>query len=147
MLGSGKVPGVCLVVSDDFTLIGAIESDEIDSIIQASGPLATVWGLGFVGLTLAVHLSSRGCTVLGVDVNSEIVRELSKGSSPRVVEPGLTTLLQEGLRSGDLIIDSHVGTYKSRVHIITVGTPVSPAQADLSAPAFGKIGRCSLKGW
>ena len=34
-------------------------------------------GMGYVGLTLSIVLSESGCDVLGVDINEEVVGQLS----------------------------------------------------------------------
>src|SRR5918996_1012515 len=44
--------------------------------------LVSVIGLGYAGLPLAMAFADAGFRVLGVDVNSERVRELNAGESP-----------------------------------------------------------------
>jgi UDPglucose 6-dehydrogenase len=51
-----------------------------------------VVGLGKLGAPLAAVLASKGNTVLGVDVNDEVVRLLNEGRAP-VDEPGLQELV------------------------------------------------------
>ena len=43
-----------------------------------------VYGLGYVGCVSAACLASRGCRVVGVDVNPDKVESVRRGRSPGV---------------------------------------------------------------
>ena len=142
---NSKVPSVCLVISEEKKLIGAINTDDIDRRIHSKDFVTTIYGLGFVGLTLAAHLSSHSRSVVGLEVDNKLVEELQCGKSTRVSEPGMSSLLEEGLARGTLVIrKADDDKNRSRFHIITVGTPVKDSSgADLtalktSAKAVGK---------
>ena len=132
---NSKVPSVCLVTSTGNKLLGAIHTTEVTKIINSKGFVTSIYGLGFVGLTLAAHLASHGRFVVGLEVNDNVVEELQSGKSSRVLEPGISSLLEEGLRRGTLVVKSKADPRsRSRFHIITVGTPVDElGGADLSA--------------
>ncbi|KJS14536.1 MAG: capsular biosynthesis protein [Peptococcaceae bacterium BRH_c4b] len=101
-----------------------------------------VFGLGFVGLPLALSFALRGCKVYGVDVNEELVEEINSGVTyhhesyrgegireilRRELDAGrfrATTRPQEAMASCDNII-------------ITVGLPVSDG-----VPYTGHLEEC-----
>ena len=85
-----------------------------------------VFGLGYVGLTTAACLTSEGHTVLGIDVNSEKVREINNGRSP-IAETGLEELLCEALKENRLscTTDARDGLNSCDMAIVCVGTPSS----------------------
>jgi UDP-N-acetyl-D-mannosaminuronic acid dehydrogenase len=93
----------------------------------------SVIGLGYVGLPTASMLAARGLRVYGLDINSDVVDELSKGRTS-IREPELDTLVQAAIQSGNL----RCGTAPepADVFIIAVPTPVrADHTADLDAVA------------
>ncbi len=62
-----------------------------------------VLGLGYIGLPTASTFASHGLQVVGVDVNPAVVSSLQNGYL-HIYEPGLRTLVQSALRSGNLVI-------------------------------------------
>jgi UDP-N-acetyl-D-mannosaminuronic acid dehydrogenase len=87
------------------------------------GDRVEVYGLGFVGLTLAVALAARGHVVMGVDTNSALVQQLLAGN-PHVFEPRLPEMMRRALNDGHLDLRAEPGAEHHRVVIISVGTPV-----------------------
>ncbi|MDJ0274355.1 MAG: UDP-glucose/GDP-mannose dehydrogenase family protein [Nitrososphaerota archaeon] len=86
----------------------------------------SVVGLGYVGLTVAVCLASRGFRVTGIDVDAEKVEAVNRGRSP-IYEPGLERLLRSSLRRGTLRATTDYGELVvTDVTFITVGTPSLP---------------------
>ena len=85
-----------------------------------------VFGLGYVGLTAAACLTSEGHTVLGVDVNSEKVRQINAGHSP-IAEAGLEELLREALAENRLscTTDASRDLNSCDLAMVCVGTPSS----------------------
>lgn len=83
-----------------------------------------VVGLGYVGLTLAVTLARKGCTVFGADREPRVVDSLRAGR-PHLYEPGV----EEGLRAflGERL---HVAGALPRepvdAAVLCVSTPVNP---------------------
>src|SRR5512133_3846261 len=62
-----------------------------------------VLGLGYIGLPTASTFATHGLQVLGVDINPQVVDRLNEGEL-HIYEPGLRTLVQAALRSGNLVI-------------------------------------------
>jgi UDP-N-acetyl-D-mannosaminuronic acid dehydrogenase len=79
-----------------------------------------VLGLGYIGLPTASTFATHGLQVVGVDVNPAVVETLSNGNL-HIHEPGLRTVVQAALRSGNLTIRSQ--PEPADAFIIAVPTP------------------------
>jgi UDP-N-acetyl-D-mannosaminuronic acid dehydrogenase len=89
-----------------------------------------VLGLGYIGLPTASTFATSGIKVIGVDINPQIVAGLQNGHL-HIHEPGLRTLVQAALRSGNLTI--HNQPESADAFIIAVPTPFKEQKkADLS---------------
>lgn len=95
----------------------------------------TVVGTGYVGLVTGVCLAHSGHDVTCVDIDAAKVEQLRAGR-PTIYEPGLDTLLAEGIASGRLRFETPDNGWRSLVGDVTfiaVGTPMAPnGAADLS---------------
>ena len=93
-----------------------------------------VIGLGYIGLPTASTFATHGIKVVGVDVNQRVVKTLQNGEV-HIYEPGLRTLVQAAVKSGNLEISE--SPQFADAFIIAVPTPFkaqasSNPQADLS---------------
>ncbi|RCK71875.1 MAG: UDP-glucose dehydrogenase [Anaerolineae bacterium] len=105
-----------------------------------------VLGLGYIGLPTASTFATHGVQVIGVDVNPEVVNTLRNGGL-HIQEPGLRTLVQAALRSGNLTIQNQAA--EADAFIIAVPTPFRENKlADLRAveAAARAIAPCLKKG-
>jgi GDP-mannose 6-dehydrogenase len=86
-----------------------------------------VYGLGYVGCVSAVCLASRGCRVVGVDVNRDKVESLQHGRSP-VVEEKIGDLTAQVVTAGMLTVttDARAAVLSTDISLICVGTPSTP---------------------
>ncbi len=84
----------------------------------------TVFGIGYVGLVQAAVLASVGHDVVCVDIDQAKVDNLKQGLIP-IYEPGLTPLVQETYKNGQLSFttDAKSGVEHGKVQFIAVGTP------------------------
>lgn len=91
----------------------------------------SIFGLGYVGAVCAASLSSRGHTLIGVDVSEHKVSLINSGLSP-IVEPGLGELIAAGVKSGNLHATQNFqqAVLDSDISMICVGTP-SKSNGDL----------------
>lgn len=90
----------------------------------------TVLGLGYIGLPTASVLATHGCTVNGVDISPQVVNIINKGGI-HIEEPGLKTLVQAAVNSGNL--RAYTEPRPAEVYIIAVPTPITgDKRADLS---------------
>ena len=62
-----------------------------------------VLGLGYIGLPTASTFATHGLKVVGVDVNPAVVETLQSGQI-HIHEPGLRTLVQAAVNSGNLVV-------------------------------------------
>ncbi len=89
-----------------------------------------VLGLGYIGLPTASTFATSGLKVIGVDVNQKVVHYLQNGEV-HIHEPGLRTLVQAAIQSGNLVIADHPET--ADAFIIAVPTPFyDEKKADLT---------------
>lgn len=61
-----------------------------------------VIGIGRIGLPLAAKLAANGHTVFGCDISAERVEQVNRGENPIPDEAGLTDLLRDAVRTGNL---------------------------------------------
>jgi UDPglucose 6-dehydrogenase len=94
-----------------------------------------VIGTGYVGLVTGACFAEFGVNVICVDADTSKVERLKRGEIP-IYEPGLSELVQKGVREGRLSFtsDTAAGVRESLVVFIAVGTPPrGDGSADLSA--------------
>ncbi|MCE4566644.1 UDP-N-acetyl-D-mannosamine dehydrogenase [Maribellus sp. CM-23] len=77
-------------------------------------------GLGYIGLPTAVVSASKGLTVIGVDINEDIVNTVNQGKI-HIVEPGLGELTKSVVESGNLT--ASLKPELSDVYLVVVPTP------------------------
>ena len=89
-----------------------------------------VLGLGYIGLPTASTFATNGLKVTGVDVNPQVVEILRSGGL-HIHEPGLRTLVQAAISSGNLSVS--LQPEPADAFIIAVPTPFyADKRADLS---------------
>ncbi len=89
-----------------------------------------VLGLGYIGLPTASILATHGFMVHGVDISPTVVEIINKGGI-HIEEPGLKTLVQAAVNSGNL--KAYTQPQMADVYIIAVPTPITEEKhADLS---------------
>ena len=106
-----------------------------------------VVGLGFVGLSLTSVLSSKGYDTVGIDINKEKCKKISKGISP-FFEPELEKILKNGLKKKLKISNDFSLINNCDFIFVTVGTPQNTnGSIDLSIikKAVSTIGESLLK--
>ncbi len=79
-----------------------------------------VLGLGYIGLPTASTFATHGLEVIGVDTNPAVVENLNNGKV-HLYEPGLRTLVQAAIRSGNLVVKDQ--PQPADAFIIAVPTP------------------------
>jgi UDPglucose 6-dehydrogenase len=92
-------------------------------------------GTGYVGLVTGACFAEFGVSVICVDADAAKVDRLKRGEVP-IYEPGLSELVQKGVREGRLSFttDTAEAVRQSLVIFIAVGTPPrGDGSADMSA--------------
>jgi len=83
-----------------------------------------VFGIGRVGLPLAIYFAEHGQQVIGVDINADVVNNLQKGIMP-FYEEGAEELMKKHINKlFTVTTNSQEAVKKSDVLILTLGTPV-----------------------
>src|SRR3989344_5958753 len=83
-----------------------------------------VFGIGRVGLPLAIYFAEHGQQVVGVDINADVVNNLQKGIMP-FYEEGAEELMKKHINKlFTVTTNSQEAVKKSDVLILTLGTPV-----------------------
>jgi UDP-N-acetyl-D-mannosaminuronic acid dehydrogenase len=122
-----------LVVNDKNQLIDVIDYLKILQDRTGSVKRVAVFGMGYVGITLAVSLANRGHQVTGIDIQENIVALLNSGKS-HVFEPGLPEMLSSNLERDSLSFDTVLKDNANQVYIVAVGTPLNHnSQPDLAS--------------
>ncbi len=96
--------------------------EEARKILSQGSIVVALYGLGKLGLPLAVVLASRGAKVIGVDIKQDIINKINRGINPLPEEPGLEDLLLECVTNKKLEATRN-GDYAAKVsdvHIIVV---------------------------
>lgn len=89
-----------------------------------------ILGLGHIGLPIAAILSTKGFKIVGVDINSKLIKKIRKGIIEKK-EPGLESIVKSGLESGNLKVQGV--PEPADVFIICVPTPLLNNQQNLNA--------------
>lgn len=97
----------------------------------------SVFGLGKMGLPLAAVLADRGTTVIGVDIDPEVVSAVENGESPISNEPGLPELVASyGGRRLSATTDSEAAVSEADIHILLVPTVVDDDHEPILDPVL-----------
>ena len=102
--------------------------------MQAKKKLVEVYGLGYVGLPLAVRLASAGFNVVGIDKDIKKVERLQLGkllNSEEFSKNDFDMLKKSSMLT---ISESSENSKKSKVGIICVPTPIP--QQDITSDKF-----------
>lgn len=83
-----------------------------------------VFGMGYVGLTLALTMAESGLNVYGVDIKPELISQLNKKQAP-FFENGLDSLLNQCVDDEQINFVHSEDSFESDIYFIAVGTPVN----------------------
>jgi nucleotide sugar dehydrogenase len=107
------------------------EAGKLKDVVRLADILTTliedktvaIYGMGFVGLTLACTFANAGLSVIGVDTNETVLAKLRK-NQPTFYEKGLESLLLSLADTNPLRLTAKAGEFPADIHVISVGTPV-----------------------
>ncbi|MBU1425694.1 MAG: nucleotide sugar dehydrogenase [Gammaproteobacteria bacterium] len=116
----------------DLVLLSEIFDHQIEDRVVA------VYGMGFVGLTLASVLANAGLMVVGVDTNPEVIRKLRRGV-PTFFENGLESMLDSLAQTNPIRFIDNPDESDADIHIVCVGTPVDKT----NSPDFSYVNQAS----
>ena len=116
-----NIPKYLPVINDKRELVDLLTINDINKSYSCDS--VTLFGLGFVGLTLAVSLADNGFNVTGIDIDESLVCDLNKGEV-RIFEPNLKPKLKIALKNNKIQFNKRL-IHPSSNYIICVGTPVN----------------------
>ena len=88
-----------------------------------------VVGLGYIGLPTAAMLASKGCRVIGLEVNKTVIEVINRGDT-HIVEPDLDAAVHDAVTAGRLTATA--AAPEADTYVIAVPTPFKEAyQPDL----------------
>src|SRR5512133_291543 len=79
-----------------------------------------ILGLGYIGLPTASTFAAHGVKVIGVDINPHVIETLRSGNI-HIHEPGLRTVVEAAVRSGNLTVSAE--PEEADAFLIAVPTP------------------------
>ena len=119
--------------------------ENILRLMDAGELKVSIYGLGRVGLPLAVAWLRAGQKVIGADIDLETVTQINKGLSPFQDEPQIPQAVEYFVRDGRFIATTDLikASENSDVKFITVPTTTSKKGFDAKALelALRKLGR------
>ncbi len=105
-----------------------------DALRDGMIPIA-VYGLGKLGLPVAVAFAEVSGAVTGVDVDTTTVDTITAGKAPFSHEPELDAVLEDLVAGGRLnaSTDAQVTASEAAIHVVVVPVPLVESRADLTA--------------
>jgi UDP-N-acetyl-D-mannosaminuronic acid dehydrogenase len=109
-----------------------------------------IYGMGYVGLTLALALNEKKIEVIGIDTNQKVVEDLIRGITD-IQEPYIEKKLSHSLSEGLLKVTKSINSETAKnvdVFIVTVGTPILDSRINDEAvvEVTSEIGRIMRDG-
>ena len=83
-------------------------------------PEVVTLGLGYIGLPTSAMIAKHGVVVLGVDINSSVVKTINEGKI-HIVEPELDEIVSEAVSNG--LLEASMSPEEGNVYLIVVPTP------------------------
>lgn len=109
------------IIDDDNTYIKVLDTLRgIDGELRSK---VSIYGLGYVGLTLAAHLSVYDYEIKGIDISKALIKNLKNGIC-HIKEIGLDSALINAVKQKNLSFNNTDNLEPANFHIIAVGTPV-----------------------
>ena len=112
------------VLDKNNRVVRILDYFETYNTLNKENKKVAVFGMGFVGLTLAASLSNRKFDVKGIDINSNLINDL-KENKIQIHEPGLKELVSLMQTIKKLSFDVELNNSKNNIYIIAVGTPIN----------------------
>lgn len=127
------------VINKNKELIGLIDKVQVkEDIIENEINDSCIMGLGFVGLTVACHISACNMRVYGYDYSDQLIKNL-QDKKTKFDEPGLMNVINDSVDKGLLTFTNEIP--ESKIYMIAVGSPIS----DTGVPDLSQILSCLEK--
>ena len=85
-----------------------------------------IFGLGYVGLTLAAKLLEKGIKVNGYEIDDKILTSININKKAHFTEPRIDEILKKSIEKKNFLVRRKLETKikKKSINIITIGTPI-----------------------
>jgi len=103
--------------------IFGLSKEEIHEAVKNGQITVAVYGLGSVGLPLAIAYALAGCKVIGVDIDERKVQLVNSGENPLPHEPGLEKL-SELVQHGRLTATTDLIMAAKKADVMSIIVPV-----------------------
>jgi len=97
--------------------------EEIKELVKSGKVTVAVYGLGKVGLPLALAYASAGNKVIGVDINEKIVDMVNSGKNYLPHEPGVDELLKKFISDKRITATTKLEKAASEADVISIIVP------------------------
>lgn len=97
-----------------------LSKEEIRNIVRSGDVIVSVYGLGKMGLPLAVVFGLSGFKVVGIDIDENLLEIIAQGINPYPFEFGLGEALSKCLRRRSISLTSKPA--RADVHVVLVPT-------------------------
>ncbi len=97
--------------------------EEIKELVKSGKVTVAVYGLGKVGLPLALAYASAGNKVIGVDINERIVEMVNSGRNYLPHEPGVDELLREFVNNKRITATTRLEKAAKESDVISIIVP------------------------
>jgi nucleotide sugar dehydrogenase len=102
-------------------------------------------GLGRIGLPTAASFAASGATVIGVDIDPQVVLSINEGKCRFVDEPGLEKIMEEPVRTGNLRATMNYSDAISAADFIIVCVP-TPVDQSKTPDYSAVVSSCKIIG-
>ncbi|MFO8060704.1 MAG: NAD(P)-binding domain-containing protein, partial [Bacillota bacterium] len=104
--------------------------------MDQQSPKVAVIGLGFIGLPLALSYAMRGCQVVGIDTDEQLVADINRGVTSLLESDhgrSIAQILRQELDSGRFrAVSQYAESPPVDHYILTVGIPIVDTEPDMS---------------
>lgn len=136
------------IVDQEKKLLSVVDYFDLIKSGDTKFKKVVIFGMGYVGLTLAGVLANRGHKVTGIDSNESLIKRLNKNEID-IHEPGLKETIRLMKSKGRVSFNSLITNNSFKIHIIAVGTPINKSSLpDLKSliQVLNSIGQILQKG-
>ncbi len=116
-------------MSDNGNLLSHELQTRLDVLASGWPNTICVVGLGYIGLPTAAVLASRGVSVNGVDINTEVVTKINRGEI-HIVEPDLDAVAMRAVQNR--LLRASATPEPADAFVIAVPTPFRDHKADMT---------------
>jgi len=101
--------------------------DELKNFLTRGSITICVVGIGRIGLPTALSFANSGLFTIGLDINSELIKNINSGIYPLKDEPGYDIIFESVIKNEKFIVTSKIekAIPKSNVILLSLPTPMN----------------------